>query len=912
MIAVASIIPGSLGGYKAQLTEYNEMGRAKSSRTRLRLTTAGSRPATTPSDGNSITRRSTIGKVAHCEPTTWMALTKKRATHRCGCAGGEVVTLTDEVGRQQKVYADVLGRQWKTQILNWDGNVYSTTTNTLNARDQVTLVRQWAGAENGSGAYQDTTMSYDGYGRMQTKHIPEQNAGTATVYAYNHDDTIQSVTDARGASATYGYNNNRHLVNEINYSAPAGITPTPNVTFGYDAAGNRTSMTDGLGSVSYSYNQLSRMTGESRVFNDPSNPAINGTTRSLLYDYNVAGQLKSVTDPFNATINYTHDSSGRLGSVTGTNFAGVTTYATSAQYRAWGALKSLTYGNTRTLSASYNSRLQAAGISGVIFKVYQYYADGNLRYSKDLVDDRFDRSYAYDHTSRIQTALSGPEARGEPDSNNRPYQQSLSYDAFNHLTSQTGTHWSSNAVSNGGTFTNNRRTDANYDAEGNVLSGLNYTSYTYNSAGQIALLDAASDTTQSFDGNGLRVKTSETAVINGQATTEVTYYVRSTVLGGQVLTEMNSSGGKQRTFVYAGGQVLAWQRILSGVERVTWEHRDPSNASFRTTNEDGTMNDQTSTGDGAPAELDPTGGNADVLDPYLSEPPPEENQGSLISYGSFGDVSQLGTTYWLDGIPMPADELFQMVNTHLHGRFGIVDWLARESDNDANYQSRWSGPRGDGRWVTTALPISSPWTVDWNSFAQPPQNPLKSDVGAARAKVENDNHCREALNKVLARARPDGGSKPGETPTVFLEHKFANGRPTSMDIFDGLDRVSSATVVDTGKSGVTRSGSVEYINDLSVDTGGSTIYKNSSYATRSREEKIFAILHEALHMFSGFTDRALAVAAQRASGFKEGNIDYFGSGAEGQRKASLALNDYIRRNCKGLSVGGGTTYSLGP
>jgi len=42
------------------------------------------------------------------------------------------------------------------------GSVYSTTVNTYNVRDQVTLVRQWAGAENGGGAYQDTTMSYDG------------------------------------------------------------------------------------------------------------------------------------------------------------------------------------------------------------------------------------------------------------------------------------------------------------------------------------------------------------------------------------------------------------------------------------------------------------------------------------------------------------------------------------------------------------------------------------------------------------------------------------------------------------------------------------------------------------------------------------------------------------------------------
>jgi hypothetical protein len=45
----------------------------------------------------------------------------------CGCAGGEVVTLTDEgtidggvpKRRQQKIYSDVLGRVVKTEVLTW-------------------------------------------------------------------------------------------------------------------------------------------------------------------------------------------------------------------------------------------------------------------------------------------------------------------------------------------------------------------------------------------------------------------------------------------------------------------------------------------------------------------------------------------------------------------------------------------------------------------------------------------------------------------------------------------------------------------------------------------------------------------------------------------------------------------------
>src|SRR6185503_4725673 len=131
---------------------------------------------------------------------------KEAAYGGCGCAGGEVVTLTDEgtldagvsKRRQQRIYSDVLGRTVKTEVLNWQGGtVYSTTVNTYNARDQVTQMRQYAGAE-GSSTYQDTTMTYDGYGRLKTKHEPEQIAGTATTYNYNSDDTLLSVVDARG------------------------------------------------------------------------------------------------------------------------------------------------------------------------------------------------------------------------------------------------------------------------------------------------------------------------------------------------------------------------------------------------------------------------------------------------------------------------------------------------------------------------------------------------------------------------------------------------------------------------------------------------------------------------------------------------------------------------------------------
>jgi uncharacterized protein RhaS with RHS repeats len=83
------------------------------------------------------------------------------------------------------------------------------------------------------------------------------------------------------------------------------------LSYGYDAAGNRTSMTDSLGCTSYTYDRLSRMTSETRTFTGLGTYPIN-------YQYNLAGEMTSITDPFGAQMSYnrdasyTRDAAGRL------------------------------------------------------------------------------------------------------------------------------------------------------------------------------------------------------------------------------------------------------------------------------------------------------------------------------------------------------------------------------------------------------------------------------------------------------------------------------------------------------------------------------------------------------------------------------------------------------------------------
>jgi YD repeat-containing protein len=212
-----------------------------------------------------------------------------------GCAGGEVVTLTDEgtlvngvnKRRQQTLHHDVLGRLVKTEVWDFEGTgsdgvsrrLYSTTVTSYNVRDQVTLVRKYAGAES-SSTVQETSMTYDGFGRLETQHMPQQQAvpnqswtSDHTTYHYDAEAKVDYVIDARGVKKQFSYaNNNRHLVTGLSYdlsALPAGQTSVPATsaaTFEYNAVGLRTKVTDSTGTITYTYNDLSQLTSEARVF----------------------------------------------------------------------------------------------------------------------------------------------------------------------------------------------------------------------------------------------------------------------------------------------------------------------------------------------------------------------------------------------------------------------------------------------------------------------------------------------------------------------------------------------------------------------------------------------------------------------------------------------------------------------
>jgi len=646
---VASDHPGSVGGYKAQSYEYDDMGRLSRQ--------------TNPTEINASWQAvgDDIGWAWSSQAYDWQwrptASTNQDGTTKlisydgCGCAGGQVVVTRDEVGRTQKIYSDALGRGIKTEELLSDGSVYRTITKKYNVRDQIEEAKSIAGS---AGAFHVATNEYDGYGRLLRRKLPIEGANSlGTRYTYNSDDTVNTMTDPRNVVATYSYNG-RGMVTMISFNdggAP-DIADVGPISFTYDAAGNRVGMIDDTGSAEYHYNSLSRIEWEKRRFNGLSQDYY------IHYQYNLAGQIKEIKDPFNDVIYYNYDKAGQITSVTGSNYAGVTQYTSTqpdslVKYRAWGAIKHLKYGNGFTTNIGYDARMQVGSfeINGrnpqygpplAAQAEHQYYADGRLRYSKDNTAHQFDRAFQYDDVGRVKEAYSGVEARNfvnqpRPGSDGQgPYRQSPRLDHWGNLISDTPRFWSQSInVSADFEAATGRRVGLGwaYDAAGNIIKAAdNGVTTNHNYKYDARSLNVEADTSESvlienpkgktdfykYDGDGRVGKRTFLKFAQGiNFAPRETYYIYSTVLGGALLTELYWTGTKKTGYVMAGSMLLAEQNVTETAtpfKYVNWQHRNPVTGSAGYSNAEGSY--------GPLVEPDALGINVGLSEPVAPPEPP--------------------------------------------------------------------------------------------------------------------------------------------------------------------------------------------------------------------------------------------------------------------------------------------------
>jgi YD repeat-containing protein len=144
---------------------------------------------------------------------------------------------------------------------------------------------------------QDVTQyTYNDLNRLVSESDPLDNT---TYYAYDAEGNRTVITDTLSAATHYNYDALNRLI-AIDYPAPDA-----DVSYEYNYAGWRTSMTDGLGDTTWEYNDL----GQILSATDPFDQVVG-------YDYDEAGNRTGLTYPDAKSVEYAYDALDRLEMVT--------------------------------------------------------------------------------------------------------------------------------------------------------------------------------------------------------------------------------------------------------------------------------------------------------------------------------------------------------------------------------------------------------------------------------------------------------------------------------------------------------------------------------------------------------------------------------------------------------------------
>jgi len=208
-----------------------------------------------------------------------------------------------------------------------------------------------------------TIFTYDDLGRLKTE---KDALNHTTTYDYLADYILKInrvvLTDANGQPTT-SYYDELDRPKQIDYPSPDA-----DVTFAYDALGRRLSMTDGLGTTSWTYTNIDQPnlitdpfgTGISYDYDALGNrTALSYGSQSYSYQYDDLNRLETVVSGQSSVAGYQYDAAGRLKTVSRPNSVN-TTY----NYFDNGWLQDITHSSGAATLASYQ---------------YQYYDNGNRK-----------------------------------------------------------------------------------------------------------------------------------------------------------------------------------------------------------------------------------------------------------------------------------------------------------------------------------------------------------------------------------------------------------------------------------------------------------------------------------------------------------------------------------------------------
>ncbi|MCC8532895.1 DUF6531 domain-containing protein, partial [Xanthomonas phaseoli] len=401
-------------------------------------------------------------------------------------ANGNATTVTDALATATQSEYDPLNRLSRT--LQDVASIKADTKFAYDALDNLTKVTDPKGL--------DTTYEYNGFGDLVKLTSPDTGV---TSYTYDSAGNRATQTDARGNTTAYSYDA---------LNRPTKVTyPTTslNVTYTYDATqtacasgetfsiGRLTKMQDGGAITQYCYNRFGDLVRKVQTSN--------GTALVLRYDYTIGGQLRRMTYPDGAVVDYVRNAQGQTTQVGITPAGGSRQVLLgNATYYPFGPAAGWTYGNGRTLARRYDLDYRPQAIQdtrpGGLDVGFGFDPAGNLTALTLAGNTTPEISLGYDALGRLT---------GLKDGSTGTLIDGYSYDATgNRLSAKVGTATQAYTYP-----ADSHRLSAvagvarTYDATGNTTAiGGTARQYTYDTTGRMTQARRAGAVTMNYRYNG--------------------------------------------------------------------------------------------------------------------------------------------------------------------------------------------------------------------------------------------------------------------------------------------------------------------------------------------------------------------------------------------------------------------------
>ncbi|MBX9399960.1 DUF6531 domain-containing protein [Lysobacter sp. BMK333-48F3] len=382
-------------------------------------------------------------------------------------AAQRLTSVTDKAGNKLQYTLDKAGNRKQEDTQTPTGTVRQTLSRVFDSLGQLHQAKD--------AAAHATTFSYDADGNPDLTtdalgRISDQNhdplnrlsrllqdvngLAVETQLAYNAFDQVTQVTDPKGLNTVYAYNGfgDRTQLSSPNtgitdYSYnPAGQLATKKDandaiahSYTYDALGRPKTISYGSGSndVEYDYDTVNAVCAADETFALGRVTALRteGTELKYCYDrygqlvrkvqvvdsksfvlryaYTTSGQVRTITYPDNAIVDYVRNTLDQVTEVGVKPAGGVrTVLLNGVAYEPFGPATGWTYGNGRSLARSYDLDYRAKTIhdnaAGGLSLGYGYNEVGELTELKDGLQSAVLAKYDYDNLGRLKITRDGP------------------------------------------------------------------------------------------------------------------------------------------------------------------------------------------------------------------------------------------------------------------------------------------------------------------------------------------------------------------------------------------------------------------------------------------------------------------------------------------------------------------------